>query len=133
MIALTHPATGDSVDLPADLFWSDEFSWSPVEQSTERSVTGSLIVQTSERIGGRPITLEPDGDDSAWITRADLEQLQAWASVPGLELELSLRGQIRTVIFRHHDGPAIEAKPLMHFEDVQPTDNYLATVRLMEI
>ena len=133
MIALTHPATGDSVDLPADLFWSDEFSWSPVEQSTERSVTGSLIVQTSERIGGRPITLQPEDDKSAWITRAELEQLQAWAAVPGLELELTLRGQVRTVLFRHHDGGALEAKPLIHYEDVQAADNYLATVRLMEI
>ena len=111
----------------------DEFSWSAVEQNTERSISGALIVQNAQRIGGRPITLEPDGNDSAWLPRADLEQLQAWASVPGLQLVLTLRGQAHGVIFRHHEGAVIDATPVMHFEDVLPTDYYTATVRLMEI
>lgn len=133
MISLTHTATATTVELPADLVWRDEFAWQPVEQSTERTVTGALIVQAAARIGGRPITLQPEDEAASWISRAELEQLHAWASVPGLELELSLRGLLRTVIFRHHDGGAIEASALIHYADVQATDNYLATVRLMEI
>lgn len=134
MISLTHPDTGDTLALPPDLFWSDEFEWAPVEQSVERSVTGAMIVQTSERIGGRPITLQPEDDKSGWISRADLEQLQQWAAVPGLALELSLRGQTRDVMFRHQDqGGALTAKPVFHFDNAQPGDQYLATLRLMEI
>lgn len=132
MITLTHAPTATAVQLPADLFWSDEFVWSPVDQVSERSVTGALIVQAHARIGGRPITLAPESERSAWIRRDQLEQLQAWAAVPGLELELVLRGELRVVIFRHEDG-ALEASPVVHFADVQAADQYLATVRLMEI
>jgi hypothetical protein len=37
-----------------------------------------------------------------------------------------------TVIFRHQDG-AIEARPLVHYNDTDPTDWYLVTLRFMEV
>jgi hypothetical protein len=129
-ISLTN--AGTTIALPADLQWTDEYAWQAVEQSVERSITGALIVQPAAKQGGRPITLAPLDERSGWITRATLEQLRAWAAVPGLALTLTLRGVARAVAFRHQDT-AIEARPLVHFEDVQDTDNYLATVRFMEI
>lgn len=131
MITLTYLAT--TVELSPDLFWSDEFNWHPVQQATERSITGALIVMPAQMVGGRPITLEPESDDSAWMTRADIEQLRNWAAEPGLILTLTLRGTTRDVAFRHQDGAALEAKPVVHFSDIGSTDFYLATLRLMEI
>lgn len=122
-----------SVALHPDLFWSDEYAWAPVEQTVERSITGALIVSSAARIAGRPITLQPEEDRSAWMSRAVLEQLRAWAGMPGLELSLSLRGVERAVVFRHHDGGALEARPLWHFNDADNTDQYLVTLRLMEV
>lgn len=122
-----------TVPLHPDLMWTDEFSWQPVEQSAERTLTGALVVQVSEKLAGRAITLEPEDDTSAWMTRSVIEQLRNWAAVPAQELELTLRGETRDVIFRHQDGPGLEARPVVHFSEMDNTDFYLATLRLMEI
>ncbi|CAG2126919.1 hypothetical protein LMG31506_00238 [Cupriavidus yeoncheonensis] len=121
------------VALSPDLYWSDENNWAPVEQTAQRTITGALIVSAATRQGGRPITLEPSDDESGWMTRAVIDQLRNWAAVAGQQMVLTLRGQDRTVIFRHHDGAGIEAHPVVHYSDVVDGDFYLATVRLMEI
>lgn len=124
-----------TVNLHPDLFWSDEHDWHPVEQSVERTITGALIVQTATREGGtgRPITLGPIDESSAWTTLATLTQLRNWAAVPGQELTLTLRGVTHDVLFRHQDGAAIEATPVVHFNTVDTSDFYRVTIRLMVI
>lgn len=122
-----------TVTLHPDLYWEDENSWHPVEQTVERTITGALIVNVAERIGGRPITLQPQDDESAWHPRSTVEQLRNWAAVPAKELVLTLRSTARTVIFRHHDGNAIDAEPVVHFSDVEAGDYYRCTIRLMEV
>ena len=114
------------------LMWADEFAWNPVEQSTQRTITGALIVQTAARVAGRPITLAAEDESSGWITRAALDQCRAWASVPGKQLVLTYRGTARDVIWRHEDT-AIDAAPVAAFNDVQSGDYYRATLRFMEI
>ena len=115
-----------------DLAWTDEFAWQPVEQTAERTITGALVVQTALRVAGRPITLAPPDDSSAWLTRALVDQLRAWAAVPAKEMVLVYRGVSRDVIWRHEDG-AIDARPIVDFADVESTDYYSATLRFMEI
>lgn len=121
------------VSLSPDLFWTDEFNWDPVEQSSTRTVTGAQILQVATRVAGRPITLEPEDDSSAWMTRATVLQLRNWSAVPGKVLQLTLRGVTRSVVFRHQDGAGVEAKPVVHFSEMDTTDYYRVTVRLMEI
>ena len=64
---------------------------------------------------------------------ATLDSLRNWAAVAGKTLTLTLRGTARTVMFRHHDGAAIEAVPVQHFSDVDAGDWYRCTLRLMEV
>lgn len=132
-MAITLTASGVTVTIHADTYWSDEFAWFPVEQSAQRTITGSLIVSVAEAIAGRPITLQAIDEQSAWATLADVAQLRNWASVAGLELQLTLRGSTRAVIFRHHEGVAFEATPIVHFSDVDNDDFYRIVLRLMEI
>lgn len=123
-----------TVTLPADLVWTDEYDWAPVEQSVDRSITGALIVATATRQGGRPITLGTQTDDRAWMPTTTLEQCRAWAAVPGKVLTLTLRGVSRSVIWRHHDsGGALAAKQVRPLDDVQPTDDWICTLRFMEL
>ena len=130
-ITLTVGAT--TIALNADLFWSDENDWHPVEQTAERTITGAMVVSASARVAGRPITLQPEDDRSGATSYATLTQLRNWAAVPGQVMELTLRGVSRSVIFRHHDGAAVEARPWTHYSDVQTGDWYFATIRFMEI
>jgi hypothetical protein len=64
---------------------------------------------------------------------ATKDQLRNWAAVAGRQMTLTLRGQGRTVIFRHQDGAGVEAKPVVHYSDVLDGDWFLVTLRLMEI
>lgn len=130
MITLSDGTT--TLTLNPDLFWSDELTWNPVQQTDERTVTGALLISSALLIAGRPITLEPEDDSSAWMPRATVEALRNWAAVPGQELTLTLRGQGYAVIFRHQDG-GLTARPVAHFNDADGADWYLCTIRLMEI
>lgn len=132
-MSLTLSDGTTSVDLDPDLLWSDEFQWSRVARAASRSITGALIVQSALRLNGRPITLQPEDDGSAWMTRDVVEQLAAWANTPNLTLTLTgLRGESRQVIFRDQENP-LDARPVQHLNDVEAGDQYLVTLRLMEI
>ena len=130
-ITLAYQTT--TVVLHPDLKWSDENEWHPVEQTIQRTVTGALIVSSAARVGGRPITLQPDGDDTAWMTADTLARLRNFAVVPGRVMRLTLRGLVRDVIFRHHDSNAIEAVPVVFYSDVSNTDWYRITLKFMEL
>ena len=75
-ITLTNLTTSATLTLNPDLKWTDENNWNPVEQTAERTITGALVVQVGAMVAGRPITLEPEDDESAWMSRADVEQLR---------------------------------------------------------
>lgn len=131
-ITLSVGAT--SIELPADLYWSDETTWHPVAQTVQRSVTGALIVSHQARTGGRSITLEPPiAESAAWMPRSVVDQLKAWADAPGQQMTLTLRGVARTVLWRHQDGEVMSARPVLHYSDVQLEDAYTATLKFMEI
>lgn len=131
-MAITLTVGATTINLPPDLFWSDEFEWLPVEQTERRTITGALVVSSAARLGGQPITLQPERDDCAWCARSVLEQAQAWASSPGQEMTLVLRGVTRTVIWRHSER-AISSTPIVHYDDTAPGDYYLATFRLLDV
>jgi hypothetical protein len=122
-----------TVTLPDGLLWIDETTWQPVAQEVERSITGALIIQSGLVLAGRPVTLEPADENSAWMPRADLDQLLSWAAVPDAQMTLNLRGASRTVMWRHQDAPVIDATPVVPFDDVQPGDFWVPKLRLMEI
>lgn len=130
-ITLTAGAT--TLTLDPDLLWEDEFAWAATEQSVTRGLTGKLIIQAALRQAGRPITLKNEDDASAWMTRADMAQLQAWADTPDLRMTLTLRGTPYLVVFRHHDGGPFEARMLVHYADPMNTDWVLATLRFMTV
>ena len=130
-MSITLTSGGTALTLPADLLWADEFSWSAKQASLSYSLTGALIVQTGLKLAGRPITLQPEDDMTAWMSRADLSQAQTWNN-SGAALILNIRGVARAVQFRYNET-AIDARPVIHYGDTDAGDNYLVTLRLMEI
>lgn len=130
MITLTY--NGTTANLSDRLQWTDEYDWSPVEQSTEYSTEGALLVDVALKQAGRPITLE-GVDTAAWITRALCDTLQAWAALPGIEFTLTLRGTARTVLFDHAKKGFV-ATPIWRLADgeVTPELLYLPTFRFLE-
>jgi hypothetical protein len=131
MITLTHGNT--TLALSDRLVWSDEFDWAPVEQSTQRTLTGALVLSVAARLAGRPITLQ-GGESAAWLTRGTCATLRAWCAEPGLELVLLLRGQNWNVIFDHQRG-ALEAKPIWALLDGQEHAEqlFIPTLRFLTV
>ncbi len=131
-MSITLTYAGTTVEIGDRLQWTDEFSWSPVEQSTEYSTTGALLVDVGVKQAGGPITL--DGvETKAWLTRTECETLQAWARLPGIELTLTLRGEARDVMF-DHAKKGFEATPIWKLLDGEVTEEllYLPVFRFLE-
>jgi len=134
MIILT--ANGTAIELDDDLYWSDEYTWSPIQQSIDWAADGALMIDEFEKQAGRPITLQPPAPDAAWLPGVVLRQLQALAALPELEMSLTVRSTTFAVMFRRNDGPAIEAEPVEFQSDPEPGDigdQYLVTLRFIEI
>ena len=122
----------DGISLPVDLLWSDEWAASTVAQTVRRTLDGGLVVFYGELRAGLPITLESQ-PDAGWLTRTQVEAIALRAASPGGLYTLNLRGQTWQVMFRHHDAPAFEAKPLVAVANPQAGDFYLATIKLMTV
>jgi hypothetical protein len=116
--------------LPDDLYWADELDWDPISQTQEESITGAVIIEPFETLGGRPITLMPPADDMALISRATFLQLDAWRRVKGKEMTLIFaNGNQFTVIFGR---PALQAKPFFGFTHRAPDEWWHGTIRFLE-
>lgn len=131
-MSITLTYNGTTAHLSDRLQWTDEYDWSPVEQSSEYSTEGVLLVDAAVKLAGRPITLQ-GSETAAWITKALCDTLQAWRSLPGIELTLTLRGQLRNVIFDHAKG-GFSAAPIWMLLDgeISPTLLYVPTFRFLE-
>lgn len=126
----------ETIVLDQDLFWSDEFTWAEVEQSVERSIPGSLVIDVCIKKAGRPITLQGPAENAAWMLRSDIERLQAWEKDPTLILKLGLRGRDFSVVFRRYDGAPVEANPVDFVANPDPGgfgDWYLTTIKFLTV
>lgn len=132
-MSITLTYSGTTATLSDRLHWADEFDWSPVEQATGYGTTGALLVDVSLKQAGQPITLEGT-DTNAWISRALCSSLQAWAKLPGIQLDLVLRGETHRVIFDHAKG-GFSAQPIWKLLDgeITPELLYRPTFRFLKV
>lgn len=133
---MLHLASGDALSLPDDLLWTDEHAWTPAVASTSYLLTGALLVQSATRQAGRPITLV-GAADMAWVTRATVATLHAWAAIPLTpdDGRFALRltdGRAFAVAFRHGEV-CVEAEPVLGLPARRDGDFYRLTLRLMQL
>lgn len=120
-----------NLPLPADMVWTDEFTWPTVVKSTEYTLTGALVVDSAQRLAGRPITLA-GADDYGWITRATVDALRTLASaLPGQYVLTLADTRSFTVVFAPEDP--ITAQPIVPIADPGADWWYVTTVKLIEV
>lgn len=108
----------DTLALPVNLYWRDEFAWRAAAQSTQRSVGGGFVVQAMPLQYGRPITLT-----GAWAGRDDVQALKALEADAGTKRTLTLNdGTTFTVLFDIEKG-GVQA-PLLSPELNPTADTY---------
>lgn len=120
-----------TLTLPDGLRWVDEYATVPVAQTVRARLDGGWAVYPRAVTGGREITLVAPEDH--WLTRAQADALAVMAAVSGASYVLSLRGTSYTVLFRHHDPPALDLQPLVDWGDAQNADPIIGTIKLMTL
>jgi len=129
----------DSITLPEDLQWIDEYADGSdlVGQAETLTITGALVIQASAQQAGRKLTLQGRMESNrgfAPITRATVDALRALAAVPAAVYSITLAdGREFDVMFRRGDGPAVEAAPLKHIAPHEADDLYFPTLRLIMV
>lgn len=118
-----------------DLEWVDEFEWTPVEQSKDYTIGGSLIIQEATKLAGRPITLK--GGNEVFVTRSQVTELNDEATISsGKSYTLTLPdGRTKTVAFDHGGSGAVEASAPSIFRQrtMQAASLYNLTIRFIEL
>jgi len=123
----------DTIILPDEMQWLDEFEWSPVRTLQQYTISGTMIRQESQISGqkGRPITL---GGDNAWITRQTMLSLMALAWQPWQVMALSMHdSRIFTVGFAHPSPPVLVVEPVMDTAYPEASTLYKLTLKLQVV
>jgi len=120
--------TLDAVTLPDDTIWLDQFEQSTIDQTEKRTIGGRLIIEQAPRNSGRPITL-----DCLWLTLTTVRELEALRNTMGAVFVLQLPNHTFSVMFRHHDSPALAVTQIIDYPDEDPNDRYNVQIKLMEI
>ena len=122
----------DSLELDDQFEWIDEFDWSVVEQESERSLGGQLLVQGGHKIYGRPITLASNG--GAWTELQTVRALEVLRDQFGRVMPLSLPdGREFSVIFNHQSGSPLQCVAVERQVNPAATALYEITIRLLTV
>ena len=121
--------TLDTIVLPNDLIWVNEFEPWNVSIHTEWSLAGALLLQDGKKLKGRPITLQ-GGANAAWCDRSTLEAIKALYEQRKV-MTLVYGSQTFQVRFAEK---AWDAQPIIPYADNgQPTDKYAITLYFIEV
>ncbi len=141
------PAPFYTIDLPKDLEWVDESSWSPIEQSTEYSLTGAFLIQEGVKQKGRAITLVGK-DDMAWVDRTFFDKILVMRNLLGAQMILQFIEKTWNgaawvyanprfefnVSFNHSEGNALELECIKRWDNYEPDQWFkVRTIKLMEV
>jgi len=122
--------TLDTLTLPSELRWIDEYSWSAVKSNIKYSLQGRRKVAEYSvyNEAGRPITLV--GEDS-WITKSDLDTLLSWSEDTDKQMTLTFHdSSVKYVRFRFSDNPFIEVTPISPTAYPSASTVYRLTLKL---
>ena len=123
----------DDITLPDDLLWINEFDWNPVAQTTERSLSGALLVQEGQLSHGRSVVLSGNGE-AGWVSRLTVKSLYALSELANKSMTLTLPDNRQfSVIFDRSNGPSLEARQVLPFAYPEDSDAYLLTLRLLTV
>lgn len=128
--------SGTVLELPPELFWSNEFAWVDVKASHSRGITGSFISVQSIAKKGAPIILSAP-DDMNWASRKLVEDLRLLANVPNTKLLLNIprkSGNIqKKVMFDYTQESPVTARPVRGYEAANPEDDFHLTLYFVEV
>lgn len=135
MAKLTNLKTNTVIELPYDLYPTDDLNWSPVAATGVYTLSGAYDVQQAVKLTGKPMTLQSD-DGLGLITRDTVNKLHEQAAIPEatFALEYAADGvtKIVNVMFDHAANP-IEATPFKGFNSPNLDDYFAVTLKFKTV
>lgn len=122
--------TLNTLTLPDELIWIDEFNWNPIRSEQKITLSGVRHTFESKLVNesGRPITLT---SDNAWIDRQDLITLFSMTKQSNNIMTLTLHdNSIYYVRFRHIEPPVVEYENLLNTAWTDDDTIYRLTIKL---
>ena len=120
--------TLDTIVLPPDTLWTDQFAEKVIDQSVSYTLGGRMIVQQSPINSGRPVTLSCE-----WVTLETIRLLEELRDTLGAQFELTLTNHVIPVMFAFQAGVVLQATPVIDYPDEEAEDKYNLIIKLMEI
>jgi hypothetical protein len=114
------------------MLWTDQYDWTPTEQTETRTLTGALVIETAQKQAGRPITLTGTAE-SGWATKAQVDAVFAMLSTTTPLVLVLPDGTTFNVTFRNKDNPPVQAKPLLDYRTYQTTDYFILVIKLITL
>lgn len=127
--------TLDATTLDADLIWVERLTSPQLTQSITRDLDGHAFIEEDALLGGLPVTLaggRNGGRVSGVMTDAELVTLRA-SVVANATMTLTLHDDTELTVRWRHDGPPIDADPLVPSADPQTADLYIVTLRFITV
>lgn len=135
MAKLTNLKTNTVIELPYDLYPTDDLNWSPVAATGVYTLSGAYDVQQAVKLAGKPMTLQSD-DGLGLITRDTVNKLHEQAAIPeatfALEYVADGVTKIVNVMFDHAANP-IEATPFKGFNSPNLNDYFAVTLKFKTV
>ena len=123
----------DTVTLPDDLLWINEFNWNPIEQQANRSLSGALLVQEQTLLYGRSIILS-GGQEVGWVKRSTVAEVLALNLVPNRVMVLTLPDNRQfSVIFDRQNGSPIQSQQVIPSAYSDDGYQYYLTLHLLTV
>lgn len=123
----------NSIELPEDMIWVNEFEFTPIEQNRSRSITGAQIIQEQQKFYGQPITLVA-GPDYAWVRYLDIEGLIFLRNQIGLKMDFThTDGRQFKVMFDHSSGRPVDPKRVSEYGPRDDDTMHSLTLRLITV
>lgn len=128
-----------TVALPDDIRWTDRRKSWAVGQAVSVTLGGSLIVEESKQLAGRPITLQSGGTSSptyALMAGADVDLLLALANdvrADPLTLVWNGEGVEETFNVRFSGTDAVDAQEFKFQAPNEDADLYSVTLKLFAV
>ncbi|RLB67169.1 MAG: hypothetical protein DRH04_08355 [Deltaproteobacteria bacterium] len=114
-----------SLTLPEGLYWSDKYDWTPVKQSVEILLTGTLLIEEAAQLAGREITLI-GGRNYCWALQSAIDSIYALTQTAALEMTLDLAADGIYQVMWRRDVTPLTAKQFSIYSE--PDDDTLYSI-----
>jgi len=120
------------VTLNPNMVWAERYFVQSIAQSVKTTLGGAPVVFAVPLRKGQELTLLAS-ENFGWLQKSVVDQLVVLASVPGAIYSLEFGSQTMSVVFAHHNPPALQMTPFVPRIVHEATDYFIGQIKLLTV